>query len=95
MQKGLGSTTGDDPSRLTASDAVWVGLGGMGRVWGGGWMLFELGVAVQLCEALWEISRGHSLCANTVGFGTFPGFYELLVQCAKISSRWEGYVYTF
>ena len=42
-----------------------------------------------------QICRGHSLCANTVGFGTFPGFYELLVQCAKISSRWGGYVYTF
>ena len=36
------------------------------------------------------ISRGHSLCANTVGFGTFTGFFELLVQCAKIPSRGGG-----
>ena len=42
-----------------------------------------------------HISRDHSECANTVGFDTFPGFYELLVQCAKISSRWGGGVYTF
>ena len=38
-----------------------------------------------------HISRGPSLCANTVSFGTFPGFCELLVQYAKISSRlWGG-----
>ena len=37
-----------------------------------------------------HISRGHSVCANTVGFATFPGFCDLLVQCAKISSLWGG-----
>ena len=43
-----------------------------------------------------DISRVHSECANTVGFGTFPGVYELLVQCTKISSLWVGgYLYTF
>ena len=31
------------------------------------------------------ISRGHSVCANAVGFGIFPGAFELLVRCAKIS----------
>ena len=31
---------------------------------------------------------GDICCANTAGFGTFPGFCELLVQCVKISSRW-------
>ena len=38
----------------------------------------------------YNISRDHSLCANAVVFGTFPGFYEVLVQCAKISSCWGG-----
>ena len=51
------------------------------------------------CEAsLIHISRGHLVCANTVGFGTFLGFCELLVQCTKISSLFfggGGYVYTF
>ena len=37
-----------------------------------------------------HISRGHSECANAVGFGVFPGVFELLVQCAKISSLWVG-----
>ena len=38
-----------------------------------------------------HISRGHSECDNAVGFGTFRGFSELLVQCAKISlSLWGG-----
>ena len=36
------------------------------------------------------ISRGHSEYANSVGFGTFPGFSDLLVRYAKISSRWGG-----
>ena len=29
-------------------------------------------------------SGGHSLCANSVGFGIFPRGFELLVRCAKI-----------
>ena len=40
-----------------------------------------------------HISRGHSVCANMVGFGTFPGFCELLVQ--NFVSLGGGYVYTF
>ena len=43
------------------------------------------------------MSRGHSQYANAVSFGTFPGFSELLVQCAKNLFPWGGggYVYTF
>ena len=37
-----------------------------------------------------NISWGHSVCANTVSFGTFSGFCELLVQCTKILSRGGG-----
>ena len=49
-------------------------------------------ISLEICISLRII---HS-AANTVGFGTFLGFYELLVQFgAKISSRWGGYVYTF
>ena len=40
-----------------------------------------------------HISRGHSVYANTVGFATFLGFFELSVRCAKISFRRGGYVY--
>ena len=36
------------------------------------------------------ISQGHLLYANMLGFGSFPWFSELLVQCAKISFRWGG-----
>ena len=35
------------------------------------------------------LSRGH-YCANTVGFGNFPGFCQFLVQCANILSLWGG-----
>ena len=42
-----------------------------------------------------HISRGHSLCANTVGFDLFPGVFELFIRCAKISFPWWGYMYTF
>ena len=31
-----------------------------------------------------HISWGQSLCANSVGFGIFPGVFELFVRCAKI-----------
>ena len=31
-----------------------------------------------------HISRDHSECANTVGFGTFPRFYELWSNAPKI-----------
>ena len=44
------------------------------------------------------LSRGHSLCANTVGFGTFTGVFELLVQIKIPKFRpvgGGGYVYTF
>ena len=44
------------------------------------------------------ISRPHSECANSVGFGIFPKFSELSVQCAKILLLWGGgggYVYIF
>ena len=38
-------------------------------------------------EAEPHVSRGHSVRANTVGFGTFLGFRVLLVECAKITSN--------
>ena len=41
-------------------------------------------------EVKCDISRGHSE-RNTLGFGTFCGFPELLVGCAKLSFR-GGYV---
>ena len=40
-----------------------------------------------------HISRGHSLHANVVGFGTFPQFSEILVRCAEISFPWVDCVY--
>ena len=45
---------------------------------------------VHLNSIMLNLSRPHSLCANTVGFGIFPPFCELFVQCAKISSLWGG-----
>ena len=55
----------------------------------------ELCRAVAIYYAYTYISRPHSLCANTVGFGIFPPFCELFVQRAKISSLWGAYVYIF
>ena len=40
-----------------------------------------------------HISRGHSLCANAVGF-EIPGVFQLFIRCAKISFP-RGGVYTF
>ena len=37
-----------------------------------------------------DVSRGHSVCVNAVGFSTFPGVFEFLVRWAKISFRWGG-----
>ena len=50
----------------------------------------EVGEARPYCYCKKHISRGHSLCANTVAFGTFPGFCEILLQYAKMSSLWGG-----
>ena len=35
-------------------------------------------------KAQFNISRPHSLCANAVGFGIFPGVFQLFIRCAKI-----------
>ena len=35
-----------------------------------------------------HISRGHSLCAYSAGFGIFPGVLEFFVRCAKMSVPW-------
>ena len=42
------------------------------------------------CRGARNFSRGHSLCANSVGFGIFPGVFELFVRCTKISFPWGG-----
>ena len=54
--------------------------------------IMKLGASL-LCKCRLHISWGHSPCANTVGFGTFPGFCELLVQCAKMRPVGGGGVY--
>ena len=46
-------------------------------------------------STLTYISQGHSLCAISVGFGIFPGVFELFIRCAKISSPWGGHVCAF
>ena len=44
-----------------------------------------------------HISRGHLECANSVCFGTFPGFLNFWSDVPKFGSGgggWGGYVYT-
>ena len=35
-------------------------------------------------QSPWHISRGHSVCTNSVGFGIFPGVFALFVRCTKM-----------
>ena len=57
------------------------------------WLPSTQGIGYGMSTLWRNTSRGHSLCANSVGFGIFAGVFELFVRCAKILFPWGVCVY--